>query len=202
MSVGRTLFDGASLGRTAIFGCGEGGGGGTADLFDILTGKVTTTKLRGGSRKKCAATSVVLARDSNGQPTAGKILIGGGYKSVAVDIWDLKTGTWSVSKMSISHFYMAAAAAGPFSLFCGGLAPSGDTSICDVYVRTGSLLPPPLLVALTKTYCFLRRQDARGGGSWSVTHMIAPMREIAATSIDYQGKQQAVFCGGGHLQVS
>jgi hypothetical protein len=155
MSVGRTLFDGAALGRTAIFGCGEGGGGGTADLFDVLTGKVTTTKLRGGSRKKCAATAVVLARDSNGQPTEGKILIGGGYKSVAVDIWDLKTGTWSVSKMSISHFYMAAAAAGPFSLFCGGLAPSGDTSICDVYVRADSLpLSPPLLVVLTKTCWF------------------------------------------------
>jgi hypothetical protein len=176
MSTGRTLFDGAALGRTAIFGCGEGGGGGTADILDVPTGKVTTVKLAGGSRKKCAATAVVLARDAAGVPTEGKILIGGGYKSVAVDIWDLKTGKWSVSKMSISHFYMAAASAGPFSLFCGGLAPSGDTSICDVY-------------------------DARGAGSWSVTHLVAPVREISATSIDHNGKQLAVFMGGGHTQV-
>ena len=37
-------------------------------------------------------------------PTEGKILIAGGYKSVAVDVWDLKTNTWSLTKMSISHF--------------------------------------------------------------------------------------------------
>lgn len=132
--------------------------------------------LKGGSRKKCAATAVVLARDAAGNPTDGKILIGGGYKSVAVDIWDLKTGTWSVSNMSISHFYMASASAGPFSLFCGGLAPSGDTSICDVY-------------------------DARGAGKWSVTHLVVPVREISATSIDFGGRQLAVFMGGGHTQV-
>ena len=103
--------------------------GGTADIFDVITGKaskidefcikneefciknegfcvnndeflqVTTVKLKGGSRKKCAATAVVLARDTDGNPTEGKILIGGGYRSVAVDIWDLQSGTWSVSKV-------------------------------------------------------------------------------------------------------
>ena len=49
MSVGRTLFDGAALGRTAIFGCGEGGGGGTADIFDVITGKVTTVSFNQAS---------------------------------------------------------------------------------------------------------------------------------------------------------
>lgn len=47
MSTGRTLFDGAALGSTAIFGCGEGAGGGTADVFDVLTMKVVTVKLAG-----------------------------------------------------------------------------------------------------------------------------------------------------------
>ena len=104
MSTGRTLFDGAALGHTAIFGCGEGAGGGTADIFNVLTGEVKTVKLKGGSRKKCAATAVTLAVDTHGVPTEGKILIAGGYKSVAVDVWDLKTNTWSLTKMSISHF--------------------------------------------------------------------------------------------------
>ena len=52
MSTGRTLFDGAAIGYLAIFGCGEGDGGGTADIFNALTMKVTTVKLAGGSRKK------------------------------------------------------------------------------------------------------------------------------------------------------
>lgn len=65
-----------------------------------------------------------LAVDSDGNPTDGKILIGGGYKSVAVDIYDLKTASWSLTKMSLSHFYMAAASAGPYSLFCAGQLPS------------------------------------------------------------------------------
>jgi len=33
MSVGRTLFDGAAIGHIAVFGCGEGDGAGTADIF-------------------------------------------------------------------------------------------------------------------------------------------------------------------------
>ena len=74
----------------------------------------------------------------------GRIVSGSGDNTLR--IWDMATGKWSVTHMSISHFYMAAAAAGPFSLFCGGLAPSGDTSICDVY-------------------------DARGAGKWSVGHL-------------------------------
>lgn len=177
MSTGRTLFDGASLGHVAIFGCGEGDGGGTADILDVLTMKVTTVTLQGGSRKKCAATAVTLAVDSDGNPTDGKILIGGGYKSVAVDIYDLKTASWSLTKMSLSHFYMAAASAGPYSLFCAGLAPSGDTALCDVY-------------------------DARGTGSWSVAYLAAPCREISATSVTGAGGSKlAVFLGGGHTSV-
>ena len=91
MSAGRTLFDGAALGPYAIFGCGEADGSGTADILDVRTLNVTTVKLAGGSRKKCAATSVILGVDEDGQPNDGKIIIGGGYKSVAVDVWDLKT---------------------------------------------------------------------------------------------------------------
>ena len=70
---------------------------------------------------------------------------------------------------------MASASAGPFSLFCGGLAPSGDTSICDMY-------------------------DARDG-SWSVGHLAAPVREISGASISSGGLEMAVFLGGGHTNV-
>ena len=80
MSTGRTLFDGAALGSTAIFACGEGNGSGTADIFDVLTMSIRTVNLTGGPRKKCAATAVVLATDSKGNPIDGKIIIGGGYK--------------------------------------------------------------------------------------------------------------------------
>jgi hypothetical protein len=167
MSVGRTLFDGAALGPIAIFGCGEGDGAGTADILDVRSNTVTTVQLGGGSRKKCAATSIVLATDAAGNPTDGKILIGGGYKSVAVDIWDLKTNTWSVTNMSTSHFYMAAASAGSYALFCGGLAPSGDTALCDVY-------------------------DARTG-NWSVGNLSKPVREISAASV---GSMSTAGCSG------
>ena len=177
MSTGRTLFAGAALGHIAIFGCGEGDGGGTADIYDARTGKVSTVKLGGGSRKKCAATAVTLAIDSNGTPTEGKILIAGGYKSVAVDVYDLKTGKWTLTKMSESHFYMASASAGPFSLFCGGLAPSGDTALCDIY-------------------------DARGDGSWTTGNLTRAVREInAATATGTNGEQAAVFIGGGITTV-
>ena len=70
---------------------------------------------------------------------------------------------------------MASASAGPFSLFCGGLAPSGDTSICDMF-------------------------DARDG-SWSVGHLAAPVREISGASISSGGLEMAVFLGGGHTNV-
>eukprot|EP00040_Diaphanoeca_grandis_P006053 m.35716 g.35716 ORF g.35716 m.35716 type:complete len:423 (-) comp17190_c0_seq2:166-1434(-) len=177
MSSERDLFAGAGLGATAIFGCGEGDGGGTADIFDVLTLEVSSVTLKGGSRKKCAATSVILASDSEGNPTDGKIIIAGGYKSTAVDVWDLKTKTWSLTQMSVSHFYMASAAAGPFSLFCGGLEPSGDSSLCDIY-------------------------DARGSGSWSTGNLAAPCREISGSGVTgFAGAQLAVFNGGGHHSV-
>lgn len=178
MSVGRTLFDGAALGPIAIFGCGEGDGGGTADILDVRTMEVRTVKLGGGSRKKCAATSITLATDAAGNPTDGKILIGGGYKSVAVDVWDMKTNAWSVTNMSLSHFYMAATSAGPYSLFCGGLAPSGDTALCDVY-------------------------DARNG-SWSVGNLSRAVREISAVSLgsaSAEVPELAVFMGGGQTTI-
>lgn len=86
-------------GYYAIFGCGEADGSGTADILDVRTMKITTVTLKGGARKKCAvshnslcanpvnvymkATSIELARDEvTGIPSKGKILIGGGYKSV------------------------------------------------------------------------------------------------------------------------
>ena len=178
MSVTRVLFDGAALGHIAIFGCGEGDGGDTADVLDARTMKVTTVKLAGGSRKKCAAVSVTLAKDAtSGMPTAGKIIIGGGYKSTAVDVYDYATGKWSLAPpMSISHFYMAAASAGPYSLFCGGLAPSGDTDICDIYD------------AIQNT--------------WSIGHLAKPVREIGASSTSTAaGGDLAIFLGGGQTSV-
>lgn len=48
MSANRTLFAGAALGHVAIFGCGEGGGGGTADVLDVRSGSVHTVTLQGG----------------------------------------------------------------------------------------------------------------------------------------------------------
>jgi len=174
MSSERDLFDGAALGHIAIFGCGEGDGGGTADIFDVLTLKVSTVTLKGGSRKKCAATAVTLASDAQGNPTDGKIIIAGGYKSTSVDVWDFKTNTWTLTHMSVSHFYMASASAGPFSLFCGGLEPSGDSSLCDIY-------------------------DARGNGSWSIGNLAATCREISGVGVaGAYGEQLAVFNGGGH----
>lgn len=175
MSTGRTLFDGAALGHTAIFGCGEGAGGGTADVLDVRTLGVRTVQLKGGSRKKCAAAAVVLGRDAAGNPTDGKILIGGGYKSTAVDVWDLRTGAWTVTHMSQSHFYMAAASAGDYALFCGGLAADGDTDLCDMY-------------------------DARAD-TWSTGRLARPVREIAATSVSGVGGELAVFLGGGQSSV-
>lgn len=176
MSVGRTLFDGAALGPYAIFGCGEGNGSNTADILDIRTMDVKTVNLTGGGRKKCAATSVVLATASDGTPLDGKIIIAGGYKSTAVDVWDLRTGTWHLTNMSTSHFYMAAASAGPYSLFCGGLAPSGDTSLCDIY-------------------------DARGSGTWTTGHLAAPVREISGASRIGPNSELAVFLGGGQFTI-
>eukprot|EP00912_Choanoflagellata_sp_UC4_P002483 UC4_evm1s1573 len=178
MSVGRTLFSGAALGRTAIFACGEGDAsvGGTADIFDVFTLAVKTVTLKGGPRKKCAAVAVTLSVNVANEPLSGKIIVGGGYKSTAVDVFDYKTKTWSVTQMSISHFYMAATSAGPYALFCGGLAPSGDTSICDTFnAQTGR---------------------------WTVEHLAAPAREIAATSVtNRDGAGLAVFCGGGHTSI-
>jgi hypothetical protein len=179
MSANRTLFAGAALGHTAIFGCGESAGAGTADILDMRTLQVRTVPLAGGARKKCAATSVVLATDAAGNPTEGKIIIGGGYKSVACDVWDLKTDTWTVTNMSESHFYMAATSAGPYSLFCGGLAPSGDTALCDVY-------------------------DARGVGSWFTGNLSKAVREISAATVGGVGTglpALAVFLGGGQTTV-
>ena len=71
---------------------------------------------------------------------------------------------------------MAAASAGPYSLFCGGLAPSGDTAICDVY-------------------------DARGAGSWSVGNLARPVREISGASASAPGSELAVFLGGGQTTL-
>ena len=52
-----------------------------------------------------------------------------------MDVWDLATGKWSLTHMSISHFYMASAAAGPYAIFCGGTA-QGSRSFVSVRTRT------------------------------------------------------------------
>ena len=57
MSANRTLFAGASLGHVAVFACGEGAGGGTADVLDLRRGTVHTAMLQGGG-SRCLVAAV------------------------------------------------------------------------------------------------------------------------------------------------
>ena len=184
------------------------------------------------ARKKCSAAAVVLsryksryntrdgARRSHGARTGypgpvreGKLLFAGGWPknghapSAVVDIYDYRTATWSVAKLSQARMYMSAASVGTLAIFAGGLAPGGDVGTVDIYDaatglwRVGAPLPRPIREG---TAIGTRHWALFYGGNhvsmyhpqndtWKQRNTSASWAKMASAVI---GERFAVFAGG------
>ena len=128
-AAGNTIIFGGGLGRTDISGPVYMYA--TADIFDITTGTRTVGKL------SKARSNIAVGASGN------KIVFAGGWywdmsynviNSNAVDIYDVSTGTWTKTTLSIKRENMAVAVVGDEIIFAGGVTTNGSVvKNVDIY---------------------------------------------------------------------
>ncbi len=152
LSIARRMLSPASDGKIVMFAGGSisnGSASSRIDIYEAQSGLWSTDELSEPRMLLSPAVAGDLIFFAGGLFYDG-IIGESSYKAIdVVDIYNIKTKSWSKSKLSIPRFFMASAVAGDKVLFAGGLEISGAPSDrIDIYdVTTGEWSIDSLSVA-------------------------------------------------------
>lgn len=158
----------------------------TVDIYDTQSGILTQATLsepRYGMSAVAVGSKVLFAGGSGWKLIDGKLK---GVTYATVDIYDIATGSWSVTQLSVPRSAIAATTAGTKAYFAGGLDSNatGVSKVIDVYdAATGQWSTMQLRDAKRGAAAVTRGDEVIFAGGGGTTGLNAPMQSSGSIEI-------------------